>query len=125
MELLLDQGLPRSTVAELAKFGVSATHVGALGMSAASDRAILEAAIEQGAAVVSLDSDFHALLAVSGATGPSVIRLRVEGLKGDAAADLIHRVLQQIREDLETGAVASVTESSIRVRSLPIGSKPR
>ncbi len=121
IELLLDQGLPRSTVAELVEFGIVATHVGELGMADASDPAILKMAVEKGLSIVSLDSDFHTLLAVGGATGPSVVRLRVEALKGH----LIRRVLEHVGSDLDTGAVASVTESNIRVRSLPIGAKPR
>ncbi|WP_146397632.1 DUF5615 family PIN-like protein [Pseudobythopirellula maris] len=125
MKLLLDQGLPRSTVAVLAECGVDAEHVGELGMAAASDAEILEAAIVRDAVVVSLDSDFHTLLALSSATRPSVIRIRIEGLKSPELAEHLLRVLAAIAEELERGAVASVTESQIRVRTLPIGAKPR
>ena len=42
MKLLLDQGLPRSAVAELSARGIVAEHVGDLGLAAATDEAILE-----------------------------------------------------------------------------------
>ncbi len=61
MKLLLDQGLPRSTVRHLAGMGVVAEHVGDLGMARASDTHILDVARERQAVVVTLDADFHAL----------------------------------------------------------------
>jgi predicted nuclease of predicted toxin-antitoxin system len=121
MKLLLDQGLPRSTVTHLAAAGIEAEHVGDLGMAAATDQAILDYARKQQAVVVTLDADFHHLLASSRATSPSVIRLRIEGLKGEhVSAILLHAVIAAGAE-LAAGAVLSVSEHRVRVRSLPIG----
>jgi predicted nuclease of predicted toxin-antitoxin system len=53
-------------------------------MSRASDPEILKRARAEARACVTLDADFHSLLATGGARGPSVIRIRKEGL--DAAA---------------------------------------
>jgi predicted nuclease of predicted toxin-antitoxin system len=82
MNLLLDQGLPRSTVGHLAAGGIAAEHVSDLGMSTWTDEAILEAGRQRNAVVVTLDADFHRLLALSRSMRPSVIRIRMEGLKG-------------------------------------------
>jgi predicted nuclease of predicted toxin-antitoxin system len=82
MKLLLDQGLPRSTMAHLAALGIVAEHVGDLGMAAAADQRILDEARRKQACVVTLDADFHALLALSGARDPSVIRIRIEQFEG-------------------------------------------
>ena len=122
MKFLLDQGLPRSTVHHLARAGIASEHVGHLGMSAATDEQILNAARQRMAVVATLDADFHRLLANSRATSPSVVRIRVEGLKGDAVAVLLERVVRVAGANLATGAVVSVTKTKIRVRSLPIGS---
>ena len=120
MKLLLDQGLPRSAVRHLDDLGITAEHVGELGMAAATDVEILDTAVEREAVVVSLDSDFHALLAAFHSTEPSFIRIRIEGLKGDQLAGLLARVVETAAKELEAGAVVSVTRGRIRVRSLPI-----
>jgi len=71
--------------------------------------------------VVTLDSDFHALLATARAAGPSVVRIRMQGLKGEPLATILQRVLTVAGTELEAGAVVSVTTDRIRVRLLPIG----
>ncbi len=121
MKLLLDQGLPRSAVDHLAAIGIAAEHVGDLDMATATDARVLEAARQRRAIVVTLDSDFHALLATSRAVNPSVVRIRIEGLKGDSLATILQRVLSVAVTDLDAGAVVSVTIDRIRVRRLPIG----
>ena len=121
MRLLLDQGLPRSTVRHLAGMGIVAEHVGDLGMARAADALILDEARQRQAAVVTLDADFHALLAASRAAGPSVVRIRIEGLNGEQLASLLVQVLDVAGAEIEAGAVVSVTVRRIRVRLLPIG----
>ncbi len=120
MKLVLDQGLPRSSVPYLKKLGIDAVHVGELGMAAAEDAEILRHALDNNLVVVTLDADFHALLAKSGAGGPSVIRIRREGLRGEELAELIKDVLKICGEDVEKGAVVSVTEMAVRIRRLPL-----
>ncbi|MBI5564991.1 MAG: DUF5615 family PIN-like protein, partial [Chloroflexi bacterium] len=91
-----------------------------LGLSAAPDAAILERSRETGRVVVTLDADFHLLLALSHATSPSVIRLRIEGLRATALADLLESVLKKCSEDLESGAAVTVQLRRLRVRRLPL-----
>jgi predicted nuclease of predicted toxin-antitoxin system len=93
MKLLLDQGLPRSTVQHLAFAGVAAEHVGDLGLATADDESILDAARQRQSVVVTLDADFHRNLASSKATSPSVVRIRIEGLKGDDIASILMQVI--------------------------------
>jgi predicted nuclease of predicted toxin-antitoxin system len=132
VKLLLDQGLPRTTVPAF-QFGafqsnafqvldsrVEAKHVGDIGLASAADEAILAYARDHGLTVVTLDADFHARLALNGARGPSVIRIRIEGLKAQQLADLLVRVIEQCQEDLNAGAMVTVTGSGVRVRRLPL-----
>jgi predicted nuclease of predicted toxin-antitoxin system len=120
MKFLLDQGLPRSTVPHLQAFGLEAEHVGALGLATATDEAILAEGIARGAIVVTLDADFHAILARSGAAQPSVIRIRVQGLKGEEVARVINQVVQAVESDLLAGAAVTVTERRLALRRLPL-----
>lgn len=66
MKFLLDQGLPRSAVLHLHNAGIEAAHVGDRGLATASDAKILDFGRQEGRVVVTLDADFHALLALSG-----------------------------------------------------------
>jgi predicted nuclease of predicted toxin-antitoxin system len=118
--LLLDQGLPRSTAALLTQAGWDAIHVSEIGMSRADDRDILQRAGAEARICVTLDADFHSLLAISGERGPSVIRIRKQGLDATALAVLLQGIWPGIEDALDSGALATVTDRSIRVRRLPI-----
>lgn len=120
MRLLLDQGLPRSTVSYLHAKGIESMHAGEVGLATASDAAILAYSREQGLIVATLDADFHAQLAVSRAAGPSVIRIRIEGLRGQDLANLLAEVLKACAKDLADGAMISVSDAGIRVRRIPL-----
>ena len=120
MKLLLDQGLPHTAAHRLCNAALDAAHTSECGLTTATDSAILEYAREHGQVVVTLDSDFHTLLALSDATAPSVIRIRIEGLRAEAASDLIETIVRRCHNDLDAGAAVSVTEKQIRVRKLPI-----
>lgn len=121
MRLLLDNGLPRSTADHLRAEGFDATHVGVIGLAGAADAVLLDHARNDGSIVVTLDADFHTLLAMSGAKGPSVIRVRIEGLGGSAMAGLIGRVARRFADELREGAAISVGPRSARCHLLPIG----
>jgi predicted nuclease of predicted toxin-antitoxin system len=120
VRLLLDQGLPRSAAALLRERGYDIVHVGELGMSAARDEAIIEYARASGKSIVTLDADFHSFLAVSQASGPSVIRIRVQRLKAPECASLIETVIERVGHELSTGCFVTVTRNSIRIRRLTI-----
>lgn len=120
MQLLLDQGLPRTAAKLLRNAGIDTLHVGEIGMAAAKDIQILRHAESEKRIVITLDSDFHTLLAQDNSAVPSVIRVRIEGLKSEAFATLIQDVLSQCSEALsESGCAVTVQDRKIRIRRLP------
>lgn len=118
MKLLLDQGLPRTAVDLLQAVGIDAVHVGDIGYATAEDATILQLARDEQRGVVTLDADFHEMLALSGAAAPSVIRIRIEGLRAAAIVSLLQAVLTQCQSDLEQGAAVTVQERRLGVRRL-------
>ena len=120
MKLLLDQGLPRSAASLLRDAGIDAIHTGEIGYATAEDVAILERARQEDRVVVTLDADFHALLALAGASSPSVIRVRIERLRAEAIAELVQTILADWSSELERGAVLTVQPGRIRFRHLPL-----
>lgn len=97
-------------------------YVGDIGMSQASDLAILEYAVRDARIVVTLDADFHAHLVLSEASGPSVMRIRIEGLRGDGLADLLKRSWPKIQHVIGDGVMVTDTQTALRVRTLPVRS---
>lgn len=88
-------------------------------MSIATELEILEWARLRGAVVVTLDADFHAILAVRNALGPSVIRLRIQGLNAASLARLLHQVIDQYKAELEAGCMITVKQRKITCHLLP------
>jgi predicted nuclease of predicted toxin-antitoxin system len=82
IRLLLDQGLPRSTVELLRADGWDVVHACQCDLSTARDEQILDYARHENRVICTLDADFHSILAFSGAANPSVVRIRQQGLRG-------------------------------------------
>jgi predicted nuclease of predicted toxin-antitoxin system len=118
--VLLDQGISRTAAKILRETGWDALHTGDIGLSRAADQEILTYARLEKRVIITLDADFHAILAVQNAKSPSVVRIRHEGLKGPELANLIETIWPRIREQLESGAMVTVTRKSIRIRNIPI-----
>ena len=91
-------------------------------MGKSADDEILAWSLAKNAIVVTLDADFHTILAVSGAGGPSVIRVRIQGLGAQAVAELVHDVLVGFGDELKRGSLVKVKAHKITCHRLPIGS---
>lgn len=97
MKLLLDQGLAHTSAAILRERGVEAVHASEVGLAAALGEEMLVFGRDQGYTIVTLDADFHSILAVHEARAPWVVRVRIEGLGAAEMAALIQRVLDGCR----------------------------
>lgn len=120
MKLLLDQGLPRSAAPVLRDWGIDAVHTGEIGFATAEDAEIMQKAIVDNRIVVTLDSDFHMLLAISNAVAPSVIRIRIEGLRAEQLASILMHLINDWRDELTDGAMLTVSRHRVRYHQLPV-----
>ena len=120
MKLLLDQGLPRSAASLLGQNGIDTVHVSDINMWAAKDAEIIQKAKEEDRIVVTLDADFHSILALNNFSSPSTIRIRIERLRALDLTELLLYVIQQCQKDLEYGAAVTIEPGKIRVRRLPL-----
>lgn len=120
MRMLLDQNVSASAAEILRSSGMDVVHAREVGLATSDDADILEWCRANRRWIVTHDADFHALLALTSAETPSVIRIRVEGLRDTALAALIQRVVRLAADDLQRGSAVTVTATSIRTRALPL-----
>lgn len=123
IRLLLDQGLPRRTSLHLNDEHWDVLHTCDIGLSKAKDSEILEYARNNKRIIITLDADFHTFLAVRNAVSPSVIRIRIEGLKARDLSRLIEAIWPKVEAPMRQGAMVTVTAKSIRIRHLPVSSR--
>jgi predicted nuclease of predicted toxin-antitoxin system len=121
VKLLLDANLSPEVGRLLKEAGHDAIHVKDIGLLTATDPVILRAAVKDERILLTADSDFGALLALGSLASPSVLLLRsADHLRPNEQAELIAANLPQFAEDLEKGAIVSLTRDRLRVRELPI-----
>jgi predicted nuclease of predicted toxin-antitoxin system len=122
MRLFQDQGVPRDAAARLRDLGYECMHAGEIGMGKSADDEILAWSLGKNAIVVTLDADFHTMLAVSRASGPSVIRLRMQGLGAWQVVELVQSVFAGFGDDLKRRSLVTVKAHKVTCHRLPIGS---
>jgi predicted nuclease of predicted toxin-antitoxin system len=121
VKLLLDANLSPKIARLLQEAKHDAIHVSEVGLLSAPDPEIMEAAAQEGRILLTADADFGALLALGSRATPSVVLLRsADHLRPAEQAELLIANLPSISDDLEKGAIASLTRDRLRVRELPI-----
>ena len=120
MRLVVDMNLSPRWVDYLREAGLEAEHWSTIGEATATDAVIMQTAQHRGAVVLTNDLDFGAMLASSGAEGPSVIQIRTAELRPQSLAPVLIETISQLRSELESGALLTVEPARSRVRVLPL-----
>lgn len=121
MKLLVDANLSPKVAEGLRDAGFETTHVVDHGLVTATDEVISAFAVEHQQVIVSADSDFATMLALGGGTAPSLVLFRsADLLTPSEQVALLAANLPAVQEDLETGAVVSISQGHLRIRALPL-----
>ena len=71
--------------------------------------------------IVSAETDFGAILAATGASGPSLLLVRRSSLRRSAELlQLILTNLPELFEALQSGSIVVLEDDRIRIRALPL-----
>ena len=121
MKFLIDMGLGRSTASFLRLQGHDALHLRDQGLQRLSDALIVDKAVSEGRIILTHDLDFGRLVAISRQNLPSVITFRLTDMRANNVNNQLQVILDRFVEELESGALVSVTDQAIRIRRLPVG----
>ena len=120
MKVLVDMNLSPLWVRALESHGFSAIHWSSVGDGRATDSEVMNWAQKNGHIVITNDLDFGAILAVTGATAPSVLQVRAQDVAPEHLAELVVRGLRQYEPILKQGALITIDEARLRSRVLPL-----
>ncbi len=118
MTLLLNVNVPRSLCQLLSIQGHECSHAADLGLRSATDETVVDTARRMGATIITHDLDYGKILYFSGLTSPSVIILRLRDVSVEHVGTILRRVLSRLQKELRAGAIVTVEEGTVRVRSL-------
>jgi predicted nuclease of predicted toxin-antitoxin system len=120
VRLLLDENLQRQITVVLAAAGHDVVHVADRGLLGQPDEVIMGAAVDEQRTLVTADTDFGALLALSGTPVPSVLLLRRGERRANQRATQILEALEVGADALESGALVVAEQARVRIRRLPM-----
>ncbi len=120
LRLVIDVNLSPDWVPVLKEAGFDAVHWKQVGDPSAPDREIMDWAIANGYVVFSHDLDFSSMLALTHASGPSLVQIRGTKVLPEQIGETLIHALQRFHLDLETGALLLIEPSRSRVRVLPL-----
>lgn len=120
VQLLIDMNLSVEWVAELANRGWTAVHWSTVGAPDAEDTVLMAWTLANGYVLFNHDLDFGAMLALTHASGPSVLQVRGQNVLPEDIGSLVIAALRQHEAALAAGALVVVDVKKTRVRILPL-----
>lgn len=121
MRLLADLHISPRTVEQLRSHGYDVIRVSDVMDPRSRDEQIVDHARRDGRVILTQDLDYSAIIALSGASEPSLISLRLSSARVEYVSAVLTRVLPQVEKDVESGAIITVSDDRIRLRKLPVG----
>ena len=118
--LLLDMGIAQSTGQYLKSKGYDVVHLSEQGLERLPDDRIVAKAQDEERAIVTHDLDFGRIVALSGHSVPSIVTLRLSNMTPARVNIALQAALEDAAQSLADGALVTVTDGGIRIRTLPI-----
>jgi predicted nuclease of predicted toxin-antitoxin system len=120
LSILVDMNLSPEWVPVLTTAGWPAVHWSQIGARGADDATIMAWALANNHVVFTHDLDFGTALALTHATGPSVIQVRGPNVLPEDISPALLAAISQYQADLAAGALVTVNLARSRVRILPL-----
>ena len=122
MKVLIDMNLSPEWAEVFESAGWEAVHWKEVGDPSAPDSELMEWARSGGYLVFTHDIDFGALLAATGAVGPSVVQMRCEDTRPSTMGEAVVDAIEAHLDDLRLGALMTVDPRRRRITLLPLKS---
>lgn len=122
MKVLIDMNLSPEWTEVFESAGWEAVHWREVGEPKAPDSELMEWARSGGYLVFTHDLDFGALLAATGAVGPSVVQMRCEDTRPSTMGEAVVDAIEAHLDDLRLGALMTVDPRRRRITLLPLKS---
>lgn len=120
MKVLIDMNLSPEWAEVFESAGWEAVHWREVGEPKAPDSELMAWARTGGYMVFTHDLDFGALLAATGAVGPSVVQMRCEDTRPSTMGEAVVDAIKGHLDDLRLGALMTVDPRRRRITLLPL-----
>ena len=120
MKILIDMNLSPDWVSAFEAANIEAVHWSTIRDPRAEDTEIVDYARTNGYIVFTHDLDFGTILALTHASGPSVIQVRTQDILPSALCATLILVIRDNITALDRGALIVIDEPRARVRILPL-----
>ena len=121
MKIIVDMNMSQRWAEFLKERGHDALHWLSIGNEDDGDDIIAAYCTDAKAVILSQDLDFSALLAWSGALGPSVVQVRSRNLRPEEIGHFVANAISRTEKQLSRGAIVTVKPPRFRYAMLPLG----